>query len=92
VAEPADPRRSERKGLMRRLNLGKKGSVAIAFSAAEELFGPTKRDARIVVEQQRRVGRRAPSPTDPPDLATGADATDADRFAGKIVINSKPSR
>lgn len=58
-----------RKSLFRRLNFGKKGGVAVAFSVAEELWGPSKHDARVVVEAQQRVGAPAPAPADPPDLA-----------------------
>lgn len=62
-----------RKSLFRRLNFGKKGAVAVAFSAAEELWGPAKHDARIEVAAQHRVGRPAPAPSDPPDLTTSIE-------------------
>jgi hypothetical protein len=34
----------------------------------EELFGPSRHNARIVIEQQRSDARLAPAPADPPDL------------------------
>jgi hypothetical protein len=71
-------------GLFRRWGAGN-GSAAISFSMIEELFGPTKHQARIEVEAQRRLARPVPAPTDPPDLPEpGPDA--AGRFNGTVVI------
>ncbi len=82
--DPDEPRT----GVFRRLSGDTRGSAANAFSAIEELFGPAKREARIEVEAQRRIGRRAPAPGDPPYLidADDVDAADAARFAGTVVI------
>ena len=54
-------------GLFRKWGAGS-GSAAISFSLVEELFGPTKHQARIEVEAQRRLARPVPAPTDPPEL------------------------
>jgi hypothetical protein len=89
--DPDEPRT----GVFRRLSGDTKGSAANAFSAIEELFGPAKREARIEIEAQRRIGRRAPAPGDPPylilpddggDRTDGDDVADGARFAGTVVI------
>lgn len=53
--------------LFRRWYAGK-GRAALSFSLVEELFGPSRHEARIMMEEQQRVGRLAPAPTDPPEL------------------------
>ena len=78
-------------GVFRRLAGDTRGGAAHAFSAIEELFGPAKREARVEIEQQRRVGERAPAPGDPPNLVTNeSDDDDVPRFAGTVVIEAPP--
>jgi len=80
-------------GVFRRLAGDTRGGAANAFTAIEELFGPAKREARIEIEQQRRVGKRAPAPGDPPTLVTNDDEDgDAPRFAGTVVIQAPQPR
>jgi hypothetical protein len=38
----------------------------------EELFGPSRHDARVVQEAQQLVGEPVPAPSDPPDLPGSA--------------------
>jgi hypothetical protein len=75
-------------GAFRRWGAGK-GRVAVSFSVFEELYGPTRHQARIEVEAQRRVGRPAPAPTDPPELPGGGPAAPGrprGRFSGTVVV------
>jgi hypothetical protein len=68
-------------GIMRRLGAGTRGAAG-AFSVVEQFFAPNAHDARRDLAEQRRIGRPAPAPTDPPDLAPGPGG----RFRGRIVI------
>jgi len=75
-------------GVIRRWGAGN-GSAAISLSMVEEMFGPTKHQARIEVEAQRSLARPVPAPTDPPDLPeSGAEAPGRrrGRFTGIVVI------
>ena len=72
-------------GAFRRWGAGS-GSAAISFSMIEELFGPTRHQARIEVEAQRRLARPVPAPTDPPDLPESDHDASARRFTGIVVI------
>jgi hypothetical protein len=75
-------------GVFRRWGAGN-GSAAISFSMLEELFGPTKHQARIEVEAQRRLAQPVPAPTDPPDLAESDPAAPdrpRGRFTGIVVV------
>jgi hypothetical protein len=45
-----------------------RGSAAISFSMVEELFGPSRHEARVVQEAQRLAAEPVPAPGDPPDL------------------------
>jgi hypothetical protein len=58
----------------------------------EELFGPTKHQARIEVEAQRRLARPVPAPTDPPDAPEPhpeAAGRRRGRFTGIFVIDRR---
>ena len=68
-------------GIMRRLGAGTRGAAGV-FSVVEQVFAPNARDARRDLEEQRRVGRPAPAPTDPPELSPAPGG----RFRGRIVI------
>jgi hypothetical protein len=57
-------------GVMRRLGAGH-GDLAGLFSALEMAFAPNALQAREELEAQRRIGKRAPSPADPPNLDPG---------------------
>jgi hypothetical protein len=75
-------------GLFRKWGSGS-GSAAISFSLVEELFGPTKHQARIEMEAQRRLAQPVPAPTDPPELSESDPATRSKpqgRFAGRVVV------
>jgi hypothetical protein len=75
-------------GLFRRWGAGN-GSAAISLSVIEELFGPTRHQARIEVEAQRRLARPVPAPTDPPELPESdpeGPARPRTRFTGTVVI------
>lgn len=78
-------------GVFRRWGAGN-GSAAISFSMIEELFGPTKHQARIEIEAQRSLARPVPAPTNPPDLTeSGAEAAGRrrGRFTGVVVIRRR---
>lgn len=68
-------------GIMRRLGAGTRGTAGV-FSVFEQVFAPNAHDARRDLQEQRRIGRPAPAPTDPPDLSP----TPGGRFRGRIVI------
>ena len=72
----------------RRLMLGT-GSAGTSFSVFEEIFAPTRHQARIEIEAQTRAVKPAPAPTDPPELEPpGPGATR--RFEGRVVIRRRP--
>jgi hypothetical protein len=75
-------------GAFRRWGTGS-GSAAISFSMLEELFGPTKHQARIEVEAQRRLAQPVPAPTDPPELSEpdpDGSARPRTRFSGTVRV------
>jgi hypothetical protein len=79
----------------RRWGAGSGGRVALSFSVFDELYGPNRHQARIEVEEQRRVGRPAPSPTGPPELPELGPATPdrlRERFQGTVVVRAQPRR
>jgi hypothetical protein len=73
----------EGRGLFTRLNPGK-GTAALSFSALEEIFAPSRHEARAEIEQQRRVGEPAPAPADP--FEPPSNRQGPKRFHGTIVI------
>ena len=76
-------------GVFRRL-AASAGSVGTSFSVFEEIYGPTKHEARIEVEAQRRIGKPAPAPADPPDLQPADGDPAGSRFSSRIVIQTQP--
>jgi hypothetical protein len=57
-------------GVMRGLAAGHTDLGGV-FSAIEMVFAPNAYRARQDLEARRRMGQRAPSPADPPDLDPG---------------------
>lgn len=75
-------------GAFRRWGAGK-GRVALSLSVFEELYGPTRHQARIEVEEQRRLSQPSPAPTEPPELAEPAASAPGrrrGRFKGIVVV------
>jgi hypothetical protein len=75
---------AERRGWIR-LHGVSKGSAAVAFAAMEDMFSASRSQARQLLEEQKRVGHRAPTPGD--GLGDGPSATG--RFAGKLTVSVK---
>src|SRR5665647_852655 len=72
---------AERRGWIR-LHGVSKGSAAVAFAAMEDMFSASRSQARQLLEDQKRVGDRAPTPGD--GLDDGPSITG--RYAGKLII------
>ena len=74
---------AERRGWIRLRGVSK-GSAAVAFAAMEDMFSASRSQARQLLEEQKRVGHRAPTPGDwlgdSPSSARG-------RFAGKLSVS-----
>ena len=71
-----------------RLRARGKGSANVAFAAMEDIFSPSRSQARQLLEDQKRMGHRAPTPGDWLDdwpSVTG-------RFAGKVTISLNGSQ
>jgi hypothetical protein len=68
------------------------GSATPSVFLVEELFAPSRHQARMEIEAQRRVSRPAPAPTDPPNLEPPGSPGSNDRFRGRIVIRSRGPR
>ncbi|MGZ4595776.1 MAG: hypothetical protein ACXV3V_02520 [Actinomycetes bacterium] len=61
----------------------------LSVPVIEELYGPSRHQARIEVEQQRRLAQPSPAPTDPPQLpepGTRASGRPRGRFTGVVVV------
>jgi hypothetical protein len=72
----------------KRLRARGKGSANVAFAVMKDLFSASASQARQVLEEQARVGQRAPTPGDwlhDEPSATG-------RFAGKLTVLSAVER
>jgi hypothetical protein len=65
-----------------------KASASVAFAAMEDLFSASAKEARQVLEEQKRVGQRAPTPGD--WLDDGPSVTG--RFSGKLTVSVKGSQ
>ena len=61
----------------------------LSIPVIEELYGPSRHQARIEVEQQRRLARPSPAPTDPPEQPEPrppASGRARGRFTGFVVV------
>jgi hypothetical protein len=65
-----------------------KASASSAFSVAEELFSPSASQSRLVLQEQKRIGQRAPTPGD--GLDDGPSVTG--RYAGKLTVSVNGSQ
>jgi hypothetical protein len=86
--EDADLPRASLFRLFRQLVL-RSGSAGTSFSAFEEIFAPTRHQARIEIQAQSRLVKPAPAPTDPPELEPPGPGTN-DRFQGRVVVHRRP--
>ena len=60
-----------------------KSSASSAFAIAEELFSPSASQSRLVLQEQERIGQRAPTPGD--GLDDGPSATG--QYAGRLTVS-----
>jgi hypothetical protein len=65
-----------------------KKSGSTAFAVMEDLFSPSAAQARQVLQEQKRIGQRAPAPGD--GLSDGPSATGA--LAGKLTVSMNRSQ
>jgi hypothetical protein len=65
-----------------------KTSGSSAFAIAEELFSPSASQARQVLQEQERMGQRAPAPGD--RLGDGSSVTGG--FAGRLTVSVNRSK
>jgi len=65
-----------------------KGSGSRAFAVVEDLFSPSATQARQVLQEQKRIGQRAPTPGD--RLDDGPSVTGG--FAGKLTVSATRSQ
>jgi hypothetical protein len=73
---------AERPGWIR-LHGVSKGSAAVAFAAMEDLFSASRSQTRQLLEEQKRVGHRAPTPGDWLDDESSVTG----RFAGELTVS-----
>lgn len=72
-------------GIFRRLSASSKRSAGM-MSVFDQIFAPNAHDAKQDLEEQERVGRPAPAPTDPPELRPAPDDDPAHRFRSTIRL------
>ena len=72
-------------GVFRRLGAGTKGSAGM-MGIVDQLFAPNAHDAKRDLEEQQRVGKPAPAPTDPPELKPAPGGDPANRFRSTIRL------
>ena len=72
-------------GVFRRLGAGTKGSAGM-IGLVEQFFAPNAYDAKRDLEEQERVGKPAPAPTDPPELRPEPGSDPGQRFRGTIRL------
>jgi hypothetical protein len=65
-----------------------KSSGSTAFAVVEDLFSPSASQARQVLQEQKRIGQRAPAPGD--GLGDGPSVTGG--FAGKLTVSVNRSQ
>jgi hypothetical protein len=65
-----------------------KKSGSTAFAVMEGLFSPSAAQARQVLQEQKRIGQRAPAPGD--GLGDGPSVTGG--FAGKLTVSVNRSQ
>jgi hypothetical protein len=75
---------AEQRGWMRQ----GKGSGSTAFAVVEDLFSPSATQSRQVLQEQKRIGQRAPTPGD--RLDDGPSVTG--RFASKLTVSVNGSQ
>jgi hypothetical protein len=75
-------------GVFRRLAASRGAAAMSSFNVYEEVFAPTRHQARLEIEHQRRVGRPTAAPTDPPDLDRQGLGRPPSRFAGRVVLRA----
>jgi hypothetical protein len=59
-----------------------KTSGSTAFAVVEDLFSPSASQSRQVLQEQKRIGQRAPTPGD----RLGDRLSETGRFAGKLTV------
>src|SRR6187401_1266964 len=74
---------AERRGWIRLHGGAGKSSAAVAFAAIEDIFYGSRSQARQMLETQKLVGHRAPTPGD--GLGEGPAVTG--RYSGKVTID-----
>ena len=75
---------AEKRGWIRQ----SKKSGSTAFAVVEDLFSPSAAQARQVLQEQKRIGQRAPAPGD--GLGDGPSVTGG--FAGKLTVSVNRSQ
>src|SRR5450631_1834944 len=75
---------AEKRGWIRQ----SKRSGSTAFAVMEDLFSPSAAQARQVLQEQKRIGQRAPAPWD--GLGDGPSLTGG--FAGKLIVSVNRSQ
>lgn len=79
-------------GVFRRWSELSRRLGGLSVPVIEELYGPSRHQARMEVEEQRRLAEPAPSPTDPPELPPAGPAAPGrtrSRFAGVVVVRRR---
>jgi hypothetical protein len=65
-----------------------KGSGSTAFAVMEDLFSPSATQAQQVLQEQKRIGQRAPTPGDRLDDGPSVKGW----FAGKLTVSANRSQ
>ena len=78
---------ADRRGWIR-LRARGKGSATMGLAAMEDIFHPSASQARQVLQEQKRIGQRAPAPGD--GLGDGPSVTGG--FAGKLTVSVNRSQ
>ncbi|HEX6937348.1 MAG TPA: hypothetical protein VF227_12580 [Actinomycetes bacterium] len=79
-------------GVFRRWSELSRRLGGLSVPVIEELYGPSRHQARMEVEEQRRLAGPAPSPTDPPELpppGRAAPGRTRSRFTGVVVVRRR---